>query len=138
MIRAFRLLEYPFLKAEHQNHDSAHWSTNTPSEKHPAFNQAPFYADDDASDSGLGRSHRFGSEYRKCGLRERWLWMRRKQDVINLSESLSRMETRMTSHEVGQIMTMVMDVGRDLEDVRAGVMAMEGRLSRVVGVRRVD
>lgn len=41
MICSFRVLEYPFLKPEFQDLDSAHWSTNTPREKSPAYLQSP-------------------------------------------------------------------------------------------------
>jgi hypothetical protein len=32
----------------------------------------------------------------------------------------------------------VFSIGRDLEDVQVGMRALEGRLGRVVGIRRVD
>ena len=139
MIRSFRQLEYPFLKPEFQNLDSAHWSTNTPyspPEKAPYHTQPPYpYSDDD--DAGLRKSNRLGSEYRVCGLRERWLWLRRKGDVLSLSENLSRVEVR-TAHEVGQVLMAVEDIGRDVQEVMESVAALEGRLNRVVGVRRVE
>ncbi|KAF2662606.1 hypothetical protein K491DRAFT_686486 [Lophiostoma macrostomum CBS 122681] len=94
--------------------------------------------DEDEGSSGLQATNRLGSEYRKCGLKERWLWVKRKPDVITLSEALSRLEVRRTAHEVGEVVIMVGDIGRDLEDIRDSILALEGRMSRVVGVRRVD
>ncbi|PVI05661.1 hypothetical protein DM02DRAFT_683956 [Periconia macrospinosa] len=141
MIRSFRTLEHPFLKPSFQNKDSTHWSTNTPLEKTPAYTSSYSPHADDLeydSDSGFGRSNRFGEEYRVCGLRERWLWLRRKQDVVSLSEMLNRVEGRRTAHELGEVLMMVQDLGRDLGDVREGLRVMEGRMSRVVEVRRVD
>ena len=141
MIRSFRSLEYPFLKPEFQHLDSAHWSTNTPaSEKTPRYLESPTqspFQDDDDGDQGLGRSNRFGSEYRKCGLKERWLWLHRKGDVVTMSESLSRIEIRRMAHQVGSVLMAVGDIGRDMEQIREGVFALEGRLNRIVGVRRV-
>ncbi|KAF1971612.1 hypothetical protein BU23DRAFT_590533 [Bimuria novae-zelandiae CBS 107.79] len=58
---------------------------------------------------------------------ERWLWLHRKDDVITMSEGLARIEVRRTAHEVGAVAMM-------FESIRQ----MEGRLNRVVGVRRVD
>jgi uncharacterized protein YoxC len=55
-----------------------------------------------------------------------------------LSEALSRQEVRRTAHEVGQVMMMVGDIGQDVEDVRSSLQALEGRMSRVVGIRRVE
>lgn len=147
MIRSFRSLEYPFLRPEFQHLDSAHWSTNTPnSEKDPRYMQSPSrspYLDDDDDrevDMGgaLGKTNRFGSEYRSCGLKERWLWLRRKGDVITMSEGLSRIEVRRTAHEVGAVSMAVADIGRDVEGLCESIRRMEVRLNRVVGVRRVD
>jgi hypothetical protein len=83
-------------------------------------------------------TNRLGHEYRQCGFKERCMWVRRKADVQNLSSVLSRVETRRTAHEIAEVLGMVCDIGRDLEDVQHGIRAMEGRLGRVVGVRRVD
>jgi hypothetical protein len=64
--------------------------------------------------------------------------VRRKADVISLSTDLSRVEGRRTAHEVGEILNMISDIGRDIEDLRGVVEGVEGRLNKVVGVRRVD
>ncbi|PSN67290.1 hypothetical protein BS50DRAFT_465539, partial [Corynespora cassiicola Philippines] len=128
MIREFRGIEYPFLKPEFQGQDSAHWSANTPSEK-GAYLAQYGYARSEDEDEGLQRSNRLGSEYRKCGFRERWLWLRRKDSVISLSEGLSRVETRRTAHEVGVVTMMIGDIGRDLEDMRDVLDALQGRMS---------
>lgn len=148
MIRGFRRIEYPFLKPEFQNLSSSEWSTAAPypfTAEKSAY-QSPYYQgrerDEDEEEypgsSHLQRTNRLGSEYKKCGLKERWLWLRRKADVISLSEGLSRVEVRRTAHEVGEVLMMVRDIGQDLEDVRGSILALEGRMSRVVGVRRVD
>lgn len=79
----------------------------------------------------------FGSEYKACGLRERWMWLRRREDVIGLSEGLSCVETRKTAREVAEVLVVVGDMGRDLEGVRDAVERLGNSLSRVVGVRRV-
>jgi len=147
IIRSFRQLEYPFLKPEYQNVDSAHWTSNTPTplEKLPSYPQHSPYTslypapdDNDPETVGFGSSNRFGNEYRVCGFRERWIWLRRKQDVVRLSEVLNRVEVRRVSHEVGRAVMMLGDIGQDVEDVRDGVGRLEERLGRIVGVRRVD
>lgn len=144
MIRSFRQLEYPFLKPEFQNGDAAHWSTNTPAkEKSARYLQSPPrspYQDDEDVDGeeGLNRSNRLGTEYRTCGFRERWLWLHRKDDVVTMSEGLARIEVRRTAHEVGTVAAAVADIGRDVEDILESIQQMEGRLSRVIGVRRVE
>jgi hypothetical protein len=157
LIKQFRHLEYPFLKTEFQSQTNGQWSTSAPYPFTPAksgtgpgsrrerdleksrndYSDAYGYDEDEGS-SGLHFTNRLGSEYRKCGLRERWLWLKQKPDVITLSEALSRLEVRRTAHEIGEVLVMVGDIGRDLEDMRDSMMALEGRPSRVVGVRRID
>lgn len=134
LVKSFRQIEYPFLKTEYQKQGSAQWSTNStpngPSEK------SPYYSDDEVPD--LHATNRLGHEYKKCGFKERWLWVRRKAAVIKLSEVLNRVEVRRTAHEVGEVLSIVSNIGRDLEDMQQTMYALEGRLNRVVGVRRVD
>jgi len=142
MIKSFRELEQPFLKPEYQQQDAAHWSTqpSSPSPYYPE-KQSQHYANSDDDSPGASHMHatnRFGHEYRNCGFKERWIWVRQKGAVLNLSSVLSRVEVRRTAHEVGEVLSMVCNIGRDLEDLRASLESVEGRLNRVVGVRRVD
>jgi hypothetical protein len=143
LVQNFRDLEHPFLKPEYQSQDPVQWSTQSspyPSEKSPYA--AQYYPrsdnDDSPSASHLHNSNRLGFEYANCDLQHRWLWVRKKADVINLSTVLSRVESRRTAHEVGEVLNMVSDIGRDIEDLRGVLYGVEGRLNRVVGVRRVD
>lgn len=134
LIKSFRQIEYPFLKTEYQNQASAQWSNNNhpygPSEK------SPYLSEDEVLD--LHGSNRLGHEYRKCGFKERWLWVKRKASVTSLSEALNRVEVRRTAHEVGEVLSIVGNIGRDLEDMQETMYALEDRLNRVVGVRRVQ
>ena len=142
LIRTFKDLEHPFLKSQYQ--PKSQQSTLTPeqyaSEKSPYYSSQHAYTDDD--DSGathhLRSTHRMGHEYKKCGFAERWLWVRRKSAVINLLVALDRVEGRRTAHEVGEVLGMLCNMGRDVEDLRGLVEGVEGRLNRVVGVRRVE
>ncbi|KAH6878713.1 hypothetical protein BKA58DRAFT_409132 [Alternaria rosae] len=145
LIQKFRDLEYPFLKPEYQSQDSAQWSTQSspyPSERSPYAAQYYPHSDDDDDDSPsaghMRKSNRLGLEYANCDLQRRWLWVRRKADVINLSTVLSRVEGRRTAHEVGEVFSMVSNIGRDVEDLRGVLEGVEARLNRVVGIRRVD
>ncbi|KAF1357789.1 hypothetical protein EJ07DRAFT_157481 [Lizonia empirigonia] len=134
LIKSFRQIEYPFLKAEYQNQASAQWSNNSHPYGPPEKN--PYYSDDEVSD--MHATNRLGHEYRNCGFKERWLWVRRKASVVNFSEVLNRVEVRRMAHEVGEVLSMFSNIGRDLEDMQESVFALEGRLNRVVGVRRVE
>jgi hypothetical protein len=141
LIKSFRALEQPFLKAEYQQQDSSHWST--PASSSPYYSEKPSAQyppsdDDSPSASHMHATNRHGHEYRNCGFKERCMWVRKKAAFLNLGSVLSRVEVRRTAHEVGEVLSIVCNIGRDLEDMQQGMHALEGRLSRVVGVRRVE
>lgn len=66
------------------------------------------------------------------------MWVHKKAAVLNLSSMLSKVEVRRTAHEVGEVLSIVCNIGRELEDMQQGMHTLERRLSRVVGVRRVE
>ncbi len=153
LIKRFRALEQPFLKDEFKGQDSAHWSTSTgpipygQQEKRGPRHHSPSpyggnggqHSDDDSpAAQHLYSTDHYGDEYRTTGFQERWLWVKRKNAFISLNTILSRVEVRRTAHEVGQVLNVVCNVGRDIEDLRDSLDGIEGRLNRVVGVRRVD
>lgn len=135
LITSFRELEQPFLKPEFQTQNPTHWSTSSYPQEKPSYPQSD---DDSPSAQHMHSTNRLGHEYKACSFTERWLWVRRKASVVNLSVVLGRVETRRMAHEVGELMGMVTDIGRDVEGLRDSLEGVEGRLSRVVGVRRVD
>lgn len=147
LIKKFRDLEYPFLKPEYQTQRQ---NPSNPSPPHP-YEKSPYAAqhyspnnnyDDEDNDTPsahhLSSTNRLGLEYANCDIHRRWLWVRRKGDFVNLSTVLSRIEGRRTAHEVGEVASMVADIGRDVEDLVGLIEGVEGRLNRVVGVRRVN
>ena len=167
LIKNFRTLEQPYLKEEFRHQDAAHWSatpTYLPSstdEKSPRSrrnshnsnrNHLPQYNnthhqhynnhsdndDDTPTAQYMHSTDQMGQEYKSCGFKERWLWVRQKSAFINLNEVLSRIEVRRTAHEVGEVLSMVCNIGRDMQELRGALDGVEGRLNRVVGVRRVD
>jgi hypothetical protein len=132
LMNSFRAIEQPFLKPEHQHQDPPSYPEKPPSHNHAISD------DDSPSASHMHFTDRIGHEFRQCGFRERCMWAHRKADVQNLSSVLSRVETRRTAHEVAEVLGMGCDIGRDLGDVQYRIRAMEGRVGRVVGVRRVN
>ncbi|KAH4169777.1 hypothetical protein HBH92_067260 [Parastagonospora nodorum] len=96
LIKSFRELEQPFLKAEFQQQDSAQWSQNSPSHSsyYPEKHQD---TEDRSDDDSPGASH--------CALRT---------DLVT---------------STGNVVSK--NAGSDMH-------ALEGRLNRVVGVRRVE
>lgn len=76
--------------------------------------------------------------YGTMTITRRFLWVRRKRDVMRLSEALTRLQTRRIARQMAdanimgeRLMDVLMDIGERVEVV-------ETRLNRVVGVRRVD
>lgn len=145
LITSFRALEQPFLKPEYQQENSQHWSTQQasspyyPEKQSHNQNQSHALSDNDSPHAGhIHATNRLGHEYRTCGFKERWLWVKKKAAVLNLSDVLSRVEVRRTAHEVGEVLSVVCNIGRDIEDLRGSLEGVEGRLNRVVGIRRID
>ena len=141
LIKSFRDLERPFLKPEFRQQDSAHWSTAYPPEKSPypsQFQNYPLSEDESPAAQHMHSTNRLGHEYITSGFKERWLWVRRKATVTSLNQVLSRIEVRRMAHEVGEVLSVSCDIGRDMEDMRITLEEVEGRLNRVVGIRRVD
>jgi hypothetical protein len=129
------------LKDEYKQQVSGQWSTTNnsfPSEKSPYYSQHGYSDDDSGAANHLRNTNRLGHEYKNCGFKERWLWVRRKSAVINLSVVLNRVEVRRTAHEVGEVLSIICNLGRDVEDLKSTIEGVEGRLNRVVGVRRVE
>jgi hypothetical protein len=139
LIQKFRDLEDPFLKDEYKPRTSGKWSTSSYPQEKTQYYQGHGNADEDSGLANHMRStNHFGQEYKKCGFRERWLWVRQKSAVVNLSVVLNRVEGRRTAHEMGEVFSMLCNLGRDVEDLRGVLEGVEGRLNRVVGVRRVE
>lgn len=131
MIWTFRQIEGPFLRVEHEEKmrqarrgeiDREDWDTD-------GFAWFDVEADE---------SNYTYRDYRPCGFRERWLWVRRKADCISLSENLARVQTRRIANEVGESYIIVGHMQRDWRHLDDRLWALENRLSNVVGVRRVE
>ncbi|KAK8187211.1 hypothetical protein HDK77DRAFT_281644 [Phyllosticta capitalensis] len=123
LIRDFRELERPFLRDDvemgrSQSHD-------------PHVRNGEGYAPSDDEDY-------YKTEYRKAGFRERYLWLRKKGDVVEMMNTLARLETRRIAKEIGDACLIVKGVERDIQLMDDRVWGMEQRMARIVGIRRVD
>jgi hypothetical protein len=99
------------------------------------------------------------NRYKECGFRERLIWLKCKNNAVSLFEALNRLEVRRIGMQITEISMSVKlgsygslplltfscswmrELHRNLDDVDDRLDAvdrLEHRLSRVVGVRRVD
>ncbi|KAL1618054.1 hypothetical protein SLS56_010720 [Neofusicoccum ribis] len=117
MIREFRHLEQPFLRDDVEIG------------RHVRNGEG--YADEDDEEY-------YRTEYRPCGWRERYLWLRRKGAVVDMMSTLSRLETRRIAKEVGEACLIVRGMERDFQIIDDRIWNLEQRMTRVVGVRRVE
>lgn len=114
MIRSFHDIERPFLRYPHEKSqdEEGYWESE--------------------------RDDFYHTDYRECGLRERWLWLHRKQSVVTMLQSLSRIETRRMANEMGDVHYVIRSLGRNLEELEERLLRIEQRMTRIVGVRRVE
>lgn len=78
------------------------------------------------------------NEYCNITLAKRFVWLRRRSEAINLTEALSRLQTRRIARQVGELTVTLYEYGDMIEDIRDDMQGLTGRLNRVVGIRRVD
>jgi len=76
--------------------------------------------------------------YGRLTIRQRFVWLRHRTEIVNLLAALSRAQTRRIARQVGEIAVSLHDYGTILLDMQTNIAAIEGRMNRVVGVRRVD
>ncbi|EKG18490.1 hypothetical protein MPH_04292 [Macrophomina phaseolina MS6] len=120
MIRDFRYLEQPFLRDDVESRY-----------RDPHVRNGEGYAPSDDEEY-------YKTEYRTTGIRERWLWLNRKGSVVDMMAQLSRLETRRIAKEVGEACLIVRGMERDFQVMDDRIWNLEQRMTRVVGVRRVD
>lgn len=118
MIRDFKMLEAPFLV------DASGYSTS----------RKGGYSLDSPSEP----SDYYNCRYKTLSLWQRMRWVYERSSVIELSESLALVQARRTARQTTDIAIAVNYLTRKVGEVEGMVAGMEDRLSRVVGIRRVD
>jgi hypothetical protein len=151
MIRNFKEMERPFLRDSDQPKSRRRSSF---SEKWGEEGYYPGYSSGDAVDN-TSESDIYHPEYRQCGLRERWKWLSVKADAVNMSAAVARMTTRRMSiqitrlamYEILKILELsreltidrnFRELGQDVDEFDDRLYGVEQRLSRVVGIRRIQ
>ncbi|KAF2155279.1 hypothetical protein K461DRAFT_110933 [Myriangium duriaei CBS 260.36] len=76
--------------------------------------------------------------YSAQSLGRRWRWLQSRGEAVKLLDSVNRLQTRRIARQVGEIACLLHSYKETLDEMRHGVAVTEGRMARVVGVRRVD
>ncbi|KAG8629975.1 hypothetical protein KVT40_001594 [Elsinoe batatas] len=76
--------------------------------------------------------------YSTISLRRRLTWLNCRSEAMDMLNAVNRVQTRRIARQVGEIACMLHSYKDLLDDMRHGVAVTEGRMSRVVGLRRVD
>ncbi|THY36732.1 hypothetical protein D6D01_00189 [Aureobasidium pullulans] len=79
-----------------------------------------------------------GDVYCNITLGKRVLWLRRRSDALAIIEAVSRLQTRRTARQVGEIAVALYEYGDTIEDLDEGMQEIEARFSKIVGIRRVN
>ena len=160
LIRKFREVEKPFLEEGEPGIDDApnhrkrarrrNSSVSPPHYDHGAYSSPPEKSGR-ARSRANGRDNANGDEeaeedaywaqrtqYAKFTLRRRFKWLYRKSEAQNLFETLSRVQVRRIARQVGGMAVMMHEYGCGTLELNDTVRRIDERVSRVVGVRRVE
>ncbi|KAF2236701.1 hypothetical protein EV356DRAFT_497568 [Viridothelium virens] len=80
----------------------------------------------------------YATDYRKIGLVQRYIWLKERSKVVEMLESVTRIQTRRMAKQVCELSILMADMERRGRQSNETMLNMEERLSRVVGVRRVE
>ncbi|KAH0291658.1 hypothetical protein M436DRAFT_43469 [Aureobasidium namibiae CBS 147.97] len=78
-----------------------------------------------------------GDVYCNITLGKRIVWLRQRSDALAIIEAVSRLQTRRTARQVGEIAVALYEYGDTIEDLDESMQEIETRFSKIVGIRRV-
>lgn len=79
-----------------------------------------------------------GQQYCAFTFGRRFAWLRYRAEAKELLQGVNRLQTRRIARQVGEIASVLHDYKDVFAEMRHGIHETEARLSRVVGVRRVE
>ncbi|KAK4895310.1 hypothetical protein LTR27_006653 [Elasticomyces elasticus] len=159
LIKRFKAIEKPFLEPGDRgiNGDGQHRKRrrsrsvspydrsayNSPPEKAHSRSRGdkggprlPRYADDPVDDEDAYWPVR--TKYANYGLRKRLKWIYKKPEAQQLFEQLTRVQTRRIARQVGGLSVLIHEYGGASLEMEDMVRRMDERMSRFVGVRRIE
>lgn len=155
LIRQFEELERPFLVPGEQGiggqtkrRKRRRNSTASPHYEHSAYASPPGETDlrnrskhdrDDHEKSGDEDKYWAQRvEYAKYGWRKRLRWLYKKGQAQRLSETLTRVQVRRIAKQMGGFSLLIHEYGSGTVEMNEMVRRIDERMSRFVGVRRVE
>lgn len=78
-----------------------------------------------------------GDVYCNITIGKRIVWLRQRSDALAIIEAVSRLQTRRTARQVGEIAVALYEYGDTIEDLDESMQEIETRFSKIVGIRRV-
>ena len=158
LIRRYRDLEKPFLEpGEHGIGDMANHrkrarrrnsSVSPPHHDHAAYSSPPEktsrarsnhdrdnYVEDEAEEDAYWAQR---TKYCEFTPRLRFKWLYRKAEAQNLMENLTRVQVRRVAKQVGGMAVFMHQYGAGTMELNETVRRIDERVSRVVGVRRLE
>jgi hypothetical protein len=91
---------------------------------------------EDLDDEDDPRTQR--DDYCSITLGKRILWLRRRSDALAIIEAVSRLQTRRTARQVGEMAVALHEYEGSMEDLDESMQQIQARFSKIVGIRRVD
>jgi hypothetical protein len=96
----------------------------------------PRYAQDVDDDAEKYWAQR--TSYANFSLRKRWYWLFKKPEAQDLMQALTRAQTRRMARQVSALTILIHEYGGPNLEMQEKVSRIDERMSRFVGVRRVD
>lgn len=155
LIKKFKELEQPFLEPGDPGIGGGHRkrrrnsSMSPPHYDHAAYHSPPEKkrgrsnhdrdredkAEDDVDEDAYWAQR---TQYADFTLKRRLIWLRKKSEAQYMLETLSRVQIRRIALQVGGMTMLVHEYGCGTMELNEAVRRIDERVSRVVGVRRVD
>jgi hypothetical protein len=138
--RRFKTLERPFLdqssvpgRRRYRKSFSPNQRDTWDSEKGLRSQERALDKDPDDEDDPRTQ----GDVFCNITLGKRILWVRQRSDALAIMEAVSRLQTRRTARQVGEIAVALYEYGDTIEDLDESMQEIEVRFSKIVGIRRV-
>lgn len=149
LTRRFKNLERPFLMENDAigkrrpsgypyGRESANWETEMKDTRSRGRRGSERRNRRDVDDDEDEDQYWVSSDYCDITFAKRSVCLKRRSEAMDLTESLSRVQTRRIARQVGEIAVSLHDYSVMIDDIRQDLEDLTGRLDRIVGLRRIE